>query len=458
MTTLDNGVVVDESSWNSQNFTAAAQVPSVYGMPRKISSVTVHHWGDPAWNQKFNAVADYLSRPGGDTSAHFVVEAGRVARLISPDHAAWHAGSAAGNATSIGIEMNPRASEDDMQTLASLIRWLESVYGSLMVYRHSDWFGTACPGAYADKIGHIVDLVNGGKASAVISSGSGSGGMVYPVDPAKYRITQSFSDDLTNVNASASHGAIDFATPVGTSVKATADGTVIFADWSKNLTRASDDARYWIGDGEVYGVLNAGIIVLIDHGDFISEYAHLNETPLNAGDKVKMGQEIGRSGDTGYVFGAHLHWGVMRKPIDFDNDYYGRSDPELLMREKNKKAATQKAAAFRVELNKEKTELSVLTEKFKNFKTGGQTDAATELGWLPQNFQNVLEGISNIRLEMFNQKILKQGGTQKKGETTSLALEVSYLADNFARTHQALDRIEKRVAQIDARLAKIEGK
>ena len=102
--------------------------------------------------------------------------------------------------------------------------------------------------------------------------------------------------------------------------------------------------------------------------------------------------------------------------------------------------------------------MSILTEKFKNFKTGGETDAATELGWLPQNFQTVFESISNIRKEVLNQKILKQGGTQKKGETTSLALEVSYMADNFARTHQALDRIEKRIAQIDARLNEIEGK
>lgn len=449
MTTLDNGVVIDESSWNSQNFTPAAQVPAVYGMPRKINAVTVHHWGDPVWGQKFNAVADYLSRVGGDTSAHFVVEAGRVACLISPDDAAWHAGSATGNATSIGIEMNPRASEEDMQTLASLIRWLESVYGALMIYRHSDWFGTACPGAYGDKIGRIVDLVNAGKPSASASSN----GMVYPVDPAKYPITQSFSQDLTTMNAGAAHGAIDFATPVGTSVKSTADGTVIFADWSKNLTRESDEARYYIGDGEIYGALNAGIIVLIDHGDFISEYAHLNETPLSIGDKVSMGQEIGKSGATGYVFGAHLHWGTLTKPINFQNGYYGRTDPQGLMRQKNQKKTLQKASAtaLRAELEKEKEELSVLTEKIKNFKTGGETDAATELGWLPQNFQTVFESIANIRKEVLNQKILKQGATQKQGEMTSLALEVAYLADNFARTHQALARIE-------ARLDKIEGK
>lgn len=449
MTTLDNGVVIDESSWNSQNFTPAAQVPAVYGMPRKINSVTVHHWGDPVWGQKFNAVADYLSRVGGDTSAHFVVEAGRVACLISPDDAAWHAGSATGNATSIGIEMNPRASEEDMQTLASLIRWLESVYGSLMIYRHSDWFGTACPGAYGDKIGRIVDLVNGGKSVVAASSS----GMIYPVDKSKYPITQSFSQDLTTMNAGAAHGAIDFATPVGTSVKAVSDGSVLFADWSKNLTRASDEARYYIGDGEIYGALDAGIIVLIDHGDFISEYAHLNETALNTGDMVRLGDEIGKSGATGYVFGAHLHYGVMRKPIDFANGYYGRSDPEQLMREKNKKNTLQKASAtvLRAEIEKEKENLSVLTEKFKNFKTGGQTDAATELGWLPQNFQIVFESIANIRKEVLNQKILKQGATQKQGEMTSLALEVSYLADNFARTHQALERIEKR-------LEKLEGK
>lgn len=173
--------------------------------------------------------------------------------------------------------------------------------------------------------------------------------MIYPVDPNVYTVSQSFYQDETNMNAGLAHGAIDFRTPVGTSVSAVADGTVIFADWSKNLPRGNDYARYYIGDGEVYGVLNAGIIVLIDHGDFISEYAHLNSTSLNAGQTVSMGDEIGKSGATGYVYGAHLHWGVMKKPIDFSNGYYGRTDPEAMMIERNGYARKDAVSAAVVE-------------------------------------------------------------------------------------------------------------
>lgn len=471
MTTLDNGIVIDESSWNSQNYTPAAQVPAVYGIPRKISAVTVHHWGDPAWGQKFNTVADYLSRAGGDTSAHFVVEAGRVACLISPDDAAWHAGSATGNATSIGIEMHPRASEEDMQTLASLIRWLESIYGSLMIYRHSDWFGTACPGAYADKIGHIVDLVNAGKPTSGTKNVPASAKTITLTPVTGYQVLQNFGDgkDLSS-NTGVGHSGMDFATPVGTPAIALEAGTVLWADWAQNLPGTSWTDRWFIGSRGFAGLpIDAGICIIIQHGTWISTYSHMNKTDLNPGDKVVQGQVVGETGYTGYTYnsvtgfayeeprGAHLHFEAL---VDTTNYYttndgsmiYGRVDPRPYFIQ-TVEASNQLASAtvLRAELEKEKKELSILTEKFKNFKTGGQTDAATELGWLPQNFQTVFESISNIRKELLNQKILKQGATQKQGDMTSLALEVAYMADNFARTHQALARIE-------ARLDKIEGK
>lgn len=160
MSTLANGVVIDEKTWNSKNFTPSRSVPSIYGMPRVISGVTVHWWGEPSWNQKFNAVADYLSRPGGNTSAHFVVEDGRVACLISPENAAWHSGSAKGNATTIGIECRPGMSPGDLETLAYLIAWLEDMYGPLKVYGHRDWSATACPGTYYGKLSWVIDRVN----------------------------------------------------------------------------------------------------------------------------------------------------------------------------------------------------------------------------------------------------------------------------------------------------------
>lgn len=158
MTTLKTGTVIDESTWNSPNYTPAAAVPAVFGRPRTTGRITIHHWGDDG--QNFNAVANYLSRVGGSSSAHFVVEAGRAACLVSPVNAAWHSGSAEGNATSTGIECRPEMSEDDINEVVALIEWLEDVYGPQEIWLHREWSATACPGRYANMRDEIVRRVN----------------------------------------------------------------------------------------------------------------------------------------------------------------------------------------------------------------------------------------------------------------------------------------------------------
>ena len=149
---------LDESTWNSPNYTPAASVKTTYGMPRTIKGITIHHWGVD--RQRYENVCNYLSRRGGNTSAHFVVEAGRAACLVSPANAAWHSGSAEGNATTIGIECRPEMSAADMASLVELIVWLEGIYGSLRIYGHKDWSNTACPGRYYAQLPSIISRVN----------------------------------------------------------------------------------------------------------------------------------------------------------------------------------------------------------------------------------------------------------------------------------------------------------
>lgn len=164
---------LNETKYNSPNYTPASVVQATYGMPRNITGVTIHHWGDDG--QNIDGISSYLCRAGGDTSAHFSLQDGLVYCLVSPEDAAWHAGSAEGNATTIGIECRPEMTDGDLRTLVELIVWLESVYGSLNIYRHSDWFGTACPGRYSSKIDWIVEQVNassGGSAPAPAPSGN----------------------------------------------------------------------------------------------------------------------------------------------------------------------------------------------------------------------------------------------------------------------------------------------
>ena len=158
MPTLDNGIVIDESI-NAHNFTPSAAVPAVFGYPSIKTGVTVHHWGNDG--QRFDDVVNYLaSNNARGSSAHFVLQEDRVTCIVNTDDASWHAGHPLGSAQTIGIECRPEMTPGDLATLASLIRYLESVYGSLYVYKHNEWTSTACPGRYAGQIDALVDAIN----------------------------------------------------------------------------------------------------------------------------------------------------------------------------------------------------------------------------------------------------------------------------------------------------------
>ena len=88
------------------------------------------------------------------------------------------------------------------------------------------------------------------------------------------------------------NNGIDIAIPVGTSVNAVAKGRVDYT--------SDDYASY-------------GEIVIVNHGDsYYTLYAHLSEIAVAVGQDVTAGQTIGRSGDTGSLKGAILHFEVRR--------------------------------------------------------------------------------------------------------------------------------------------------
>lgn len=138
-----------DTQYNSPNYTPGNAANSVWGLGnRKIESITTHWWGDPNNNPRYEDTISYLCRPGGNTSAHTIVEAGRVAWIVDAKESAWHAGNAWGNTSSLGFECNPRAWDSDYQTIAELIRDTRAVYGDIPLVPHRDWQATACPGVY----------------------------------------------------------------------------------------------------------------------------------------------------------------------------------------------------------------------------------------------------------------------------------------------------------------------
>lgn len=82
------------------------------------------------------------------------------------------------------------------------------------------------------------------------------------------------------------HTGVDFGAPIGTPVRAAADGTVtvpVAGDW-------------------------AGTHVILTHTDGSTLYAHLLASTVRPGQKVKAGDIIGFVGLTGRTFGPHLHF------------------------------------------------------------------------------------------------------------------------------------------------------
>ena len=141
------------TNYDSPNYTPSSSARAVYGMDRVIEGITLHWWGNPNENPQFGNVVNYLCRAGGNTSAHYVATGtGRqVACIVDPMNIAWHSGNAWGNARTIGIELDPRARDEDVDVAAELVADIRSAYGDVPIYWHSYFIGTTCPGAYRDR-------------------------------------------------------------------------------------------------------------------------------------------------------------------------------------------------------------------------------------------------------------------------------------------------------------------
>jgi len=122
---------------------------------------------------------------------------------------------------------------------------------------------------------------------------------IYPI---KSKITSAYGNArVFNGEVSSYHSGTDFRAVIGTPIHASNNGKVVLAK-----------ERFLAGNS-----------VVIDHGEGIfSMYYHCSVLKVKAGDRVKKGDLIALSGDSGRVSGPHLHFGfsvqeVQIDPLDF---------------------------------------------------------------------------------------------------------------------------------------------
>lgn len=136
----------------------------------------------------------------------------------------------------------------------------------------------------------LEELKNNSSNSS--NSQSGSGYFIRPVSSGPITATAYYSSGKF-------HGAVDYGVPVGTVVKAAADGVVMT---TKNLSSSY------------------GTYVVIQHANGLQTYyAHGTSGSISVepGDIVKQGQKIMLSGNTGNSSGAHLHFEVRKSPYNY---------------------------------------------------------------------------------------------------------------------------------------------
>lgn len=155
--------------------------------------------------------------------------------------------------------------------------------------------GTAAPTQPSNS---IFDIINQGGQGGDGAFGIGGSSLIEPVTGYSKKITSHWGQVrhlvIKGKNVTTKpHGGMDIGVPKGTNVFAVKDGTVIHSGDNPN---------------------GFGRNLVIQHDDGLQTvYAHLDEKLAEEGQKVTAGALIGKSGNTGFSTGDHLHFQVQRR-------------------------------------------------------------------------------------------------------------------------------------------------
>jgi predicted chitinase len=173
------------------------------------------------------------------------------------------------------------------------------------------------------------------------------------------------------------HNGVDIGVPDNTEVYSIADGTVVRSDMEN--------------------ISGYGNFIIIDHGGFLSAYAHLMNRQVNVGDKVKKGEKIalsgggqGKSKGGGMSTGPHLHFEIRKtknakNKSEFENPMSYLSGTLPLKGGKNKETNSSETKTLVKKLKpkgysgKSLENINIL---IKQMESKGITDPIAQLGIL----------------------------------------------------------------------------
>lgn len=126
-------------------------------------------------------------------------------------------------------------------------------------------------------------------SNITVSSGPRNGqSYTWPL-PGHYSISSPFGYRVHPIlGYSRLHSGVDIPAPSGTPIVAAKSGTVIMSQLMSGY----------------------GNVVMVDHGDTVTVYAHCSALNVGVGESVKAGDVVAFVGSTGLSTGAHLHFEV----------------------------------------------------------------------------------------------------------------------------------------------------
>ena len=125
-----------------------------------------------------------------------------------------------------------------------------------------------------------------------------------PIAPeGQFPISQGFQGEKTHLTPD-SEFAIDIAMPVGTAIHAVRSGTVM--DVEEDFNRGGTNKEKFVD--------KANHVRILHEDGTMAVYAHLDlaSVSVRPGSRIRAGQKIARSGNTGFSSGPHLHFVIQQ--------------------------------------------------------------------------------------------------------------------------------------------------